>query len=45
MRHNEQTLVEDVVADEPIQELLDLGSKLWGLLFELEQRAIDKLFG
>ncbi len=43
MRHNEPTVVEDVVADEPIQELLDLGSKLRGLLFELEQRAIESV--
>ena len=44
MRHDELTVVEDVVADEPIQKLLDLGSKLGRLLFKLEQR-VDRARG
>ena len=43
VRDHEPAVVEDVVADEAVEELLHVGAELWRLLFELRQRAIESV--
>ena len=43
VRHHESTIVEDVVTDESIQELLDVGAELRRLQFEFVKAAIESM--